>query len=230
VSTQARPSPAAPPLAREELFDAAFFQQLRSLALRLRKRRQLQRRGAQSSPATGQTREFKDYRHYTSGEDYRAIDWRLYARLDKLFLRLFEETQELHLHLLLDTSASMVAPHVEKRKQSLRFAVALAYLGLSSQQRVSLYSMADGVKAELPPLRGLAGVEQLIECLCQLRYTGVADLQKCFSDFHPSRRQPGIFFILSDFYGRELGSAAAALGTAASWPGEVHLVQIHHPA
>ncbi|WP_172683160.1 hypothetical protein [Verrucomicrobium spinosum] len=63
-------------LTREDLFDAHFLDRLRTLALRLRKRRQLMRRGMQSSPATGYTREFKDYRHYTPKEDFRAIDWR----------------------------------------------------------------------------------------------------------------------------------------------------------
>jgi hypothetical protein len=97
------------PLDRAELFDPGFLDRLRMLALRLRKRRQLLRRGSQSTPATGFTREFKDYRHYTPREDYRAIDWRLYARLDKLFVRLYEETQELNLHILVDTSTSMAA-------------------------------------------------------------------------------------------------------------------------
>ena len=76
-------------MAEEELFDAAFLDRLRMLAVRLRKRRQLMRRGNQSTPSTGYTREFKDYRHYTPKEDYRAIDWRLYARLDKLFVRIY---------------------------------------------------------------------------------------------------------------------------------------------
>jgi len=66
-------------LEREDLFDASFLDRLRVLALRLRKRRQLMRRGSQSTSATGFTREFKDYRHYTPREDYRAIDWRLCA-------------------------------------------------------------------------------------------------------------------------------------------------------
>ena len=122
-------------LEREDLFDASFLDRLRVLALRLRKRRQLMRRGSQSTPATGFTREFKDYRHYTPREDYRAIDWRLYARLEKLFVRLYEETQELNLHILLDTSTSMAQPFPEKRRQALRFAVALAYLALWAVER-----------------------------------------------------------------------------------------------
>jgi uncharacterized protein (DUF58 family) len=216
-------------LEKEDLFDAGFLDRLRMLALRLRKRRQLMRRGSQSSPATGFTREFKDYRHYTPREDYRAIDWRLYARLDKLFVRLYEETQELNLHVLLDTSTSMALPHQEKRRQALRFAVALAYLGLSGQQRVSLYSMSDAVKQELPPLRGQGNIEKIIQVARRLSFEGFTDLERCFSEFRPARQRFGVIFVISDFFGRDLDSASEAVTRAAAWPGEVHFLQIVHP-
>lgn len=216
-------------LNRDDLFDAAFLDRLRMLALRLRKRRQLMRRGAQSTTATGFTREFKDYRHYTRGEDYRGIDWRLYARLDKLFVRLYEETQELNLHILVDTSGSMAAPFAEKRKQALRFAVALAYLGLSGQQRVSLYSMSDGIKTELPPLRGQGNIEKIIQAVLRFSFGGLTDLVKGFEDFRPSRQRFGVIFVISDFYGRDVTTAVDAVSRAAGWPGESHFLQIMHP-
>lgn len=218
------------PLTRDQLFDAVFLDRLRLLALRLRKRRQLMRRGAQSTTATGFTREFKDYRHYAKGEDYRAIDWRLYARLDKLFVRLYEETQELHLHILVDTSGSMAYPFEDKRRQALRFAVALAYLGLSNQQRVSLYSMSDALKIELPPMRGQGSVEKIIQSVLSLSYQGLTDLEKCFDDFHPTRQRYGVIFVISDFYGRDVVTAAESVSRAAAWPGETHFLQIMHPA
>ncbi len=220
----------APTLDREDLFDAAFLDRLRLLALRLRKRRALLRRGSQSTPATGFTREFKDYRHYTSREDYRAIDWRLYARLDKLFVRLYEETQELNLHILIDTSSSMAQPFSEKRRQALRFAVALAYLGLSGQQRVSLYSMSDTVRQELPPLRGQGSIDKVITAVSRLNYNGVTDIERCFADFHPTRQRYGVIFVISDFFGPEISSASAGVAQAAVWPGETHFLQIMHPA
>lgn len=216
-------------LAREDLFEPAFLDRLRTLALRLRKRRQLMRRGSQATPATGFTREFKDYRHYTAKEDYRAIDWRLYARLDKLFVRLYEETQELNLHVLVDTSASMARPFPEKRRQALRFAVALAYLALSGQQRVSLYSMSDAVKQELPPLRGQGNIEKIIQGASHLNFDGFTDLTRCFETFRPSRQRYGVIFVISDFFGRDVNTAAEAVARAASWPGEVHFLQIVHP-
>lgn len=217
------------PLVREDLFDAAFLDRLRSLAVRLRKRRALTRRGSQSTPATGFTREFKDYRHYTPREDYRAIDWRLYARLDKLFVRLYEETQELNLHVLIDTSGSMSAPHDDKRKQALRFAVALAYLGLAAHQRVSLYSLGDTIHQELPPLRGQGNIEKIIQTATKLKFGGLTDLNHSFADFHPTRQRYGVIFVISDFFGHDVTSARESVKLAATWPGECHFLQILHP-
>jgi uncharacterized protein (DUF58 family) len=219
----------AEPLDRDELFDASFLDRLRSLAVRLRKRRALMRRGQQSTPATGFTREFKDYRHYTPREDYRAIDWRLYARLDKLFVRLYEETQELNLHVVIDTSSSMAEPFPDKRRQALRFAVALAYLGLAGQQRVSLYSISDSVHMELPPVRGQGNIEKVIQTACRLKFGGLTDIERAFAEFRPSRQRYGVIFVISDFFGRDVTNAQDAVARAAAWPGECHFLQILHP-
>jgi len=218
-----------PMITREDLFDAQFLDRLRTLALRLRKRRQLNRKGSQSTPATGHTREFKDYRHYTAKDDFRAIDWRLYARLEKLFVRLYEEVQELHVHIVVDTSASMAQPFTDKRRQALRFAVALAYLGLSGQHRVSIYSMSDSIRQELPPLRGQGNIDKIITAATKWDCSGFTDLEKCFTDFRPSRQRYGAIFVISDFFGREVGSAVEAVNRAAGWVGETHFVQVIHP-
>lgn len=217
------------PLNREELFDIKFLERMRALTLTLRKRRTLMRRGMQSTPATGFTREFKDYRHYTASDDFRAIDWLLYARLEKLFVRLYEEVQELHVHIVVDTSASMAYPYPEKLRQALRFAVALSYLGLAAHHRVSLYSMSETVRQELPPLHGQGNIEKIIQAVTRWECSGFTDLDKCFADFRPSRQRYGIIFVLSDFFGREPSAAAEAVRRAASWPGEAHFVQVNHP-
>src|SRR5215208_2474256 len=125
----------------EELFDPRFLGRLRALFFRLRKRRALRRKGVQTSPTAGFTREFKDRRHYTSGDDFRTIDWRVFARLERLFVRVFEEVQEFHVHVLIDCSGSMAEPYPEKRVAALRLAAALVFLGLASQHRVSLFSL-----------------------------------------------------------------------------------------
>ncbi len=217
------------PITREEIFDAQFLERLRTLVLRLRKRRALMRRGMQSTPATGHSREFKDYRRYTANDDFRAIDWRLYARLEKLFVRLYEDVQELHVHIVVDTSASMARPFGDKRRQALRFAVALAYLGLSGQHRVSLYSMNDTTRQDLAPLRGQGNVEKVISAVTRWNFEGFTDLEKSFTEFRPSRQRFGAIFVISDFFGRDVGTAVEAVNRAAGWPGEVHFVQIVHP-
>ncbi len=99
----------------EAIFDADFLQRLRVMFFKLRNRKQLRRIGAQQTPTAGFTREFKDHRQYTPGDDYRSIDWRLMARLEKLFIRVYEQVQEFHVHVVVDRSQSMVDPYPEKR-------------------------------------------------------------------------------------------------------------------
>ncbi|MEZ5433737.1 MAG: DUF58 domain-containing protein [Verrucomicrobiales bacterium] len=103
-------------------------------------------------PQPGSPGSSKDFRHYTPDDDYRSIDWRLYARLDRLYVRLYEEVQEFHVHILVDTAfpyrcfAHWLLPRPAARRG------AFAYLGLIGQHRVSLYRMADRIIG-LPPER-----------------------------------------------------------------------------
>lgn len=213
----------------DTLLDPAFLDRLRVLTLRLRKRRQLKRKGLQSTPATGFTREFKDFRHYTPQDDYRTIDWRLFARLGRLFIRLYEEVQEFHVHVLLDTSESMRTPYPEKERTAKQLAVALGAVGLLGQHRVTLSTMNEKVVTTLPPLKGQANLRRLAAHVAGLRFGGRTDLEKCFDDFRPSRQRYGIIFVISDFFGAKLEAAPRALARIGVWPGETHLVQVFHP-
>ncbi len=214
---------------QEDLFDADFLDRLRALFLRLRKRKQLRRKGHQSTPATGFTREFKDFRHYTPKDDYRSIDWRLYARLDRLFVRLYEEIQEFHVHIVVDTSGSMVEPFPEKRLTSLKLAVALGYMGLVGHHRVSLYSLGQRIADPLPPMKGQGSLQRVLDFARELKFGGLTDLNRSFQDFQPGRRRYGIIFVISDLYGRDVNEAREAIRHASAWPGEVHFIQIFHP-
>jgi uncharacterized protein (DUF58 family) len=213
----------------DEIFDAEFLDRLRALFLRLRKRRQLKKKGIQNTPASGFTREFKDFRHYTPRDDYRAIDWRLYARLDRLFIRLYEEIQEFHIHVVTDTSASMGEPFDEKRTTALKLTVALSYLGLIGQHRVSVYEMGDHVSDPLPPMKGQGNIQRVIDYARGLEFSGTTNLKKCFRDFQPSRQRYGIIFVISDLYGQGIEEAREAIRHASGWPGEVHFIQVFHP-
>lgn len=218
------------PLNTDELFDAGFLDRLRAQFIRLRKRRQLRRKGLQPTPSTGFTREFKDFRHYTPNDDYRAIDWQLYARMGKLFIRLFEEVQEFDVHVVIDTSASMSEVFPEKRSLALKLAVALSYLGLVSQHRVNIYSFGQTVKTEIAMLKGQGNITRVLQQLAGLPFGGLTDLEKCFRDFRPARQKFGVIFLISDFFGRDLNSAGNGLiRNASTWAGESHAIQLIHP-
>lgn len=212
-----------------ELFDPDFLERLRTLFFKLRKRRQMSRRGAQATPAAGFTREFKDHRHYTPGDDYRAIDWRLYARLEKPFIRVFEEVQEYHVHILIDRSQSMQEPWPEKRVVALRTAAALAYLALLNQHRVSIMSLADGIRREMQPLKGQGHVHDILKLFTSMEFGGATDLVGALKQFRPSRDRRGIVFLVSDMFGRTPELSTEALLQASSWPAETHVVHVMHP-
>ena len=213
----------------DELFDARFLGRLRSLFFKLRKRRQLQKRGGQSTPAAGFTREFKDHRHYTPGDDFRSIDWRLYARLEKPFIRIFEEIQEFHVHIVIDRSGSMLEPHPAKRIAALRVAVALAYLALLSQHRVSVLSLADHLRRETQPLKGQGHVHLLLKQMAALEFGGTTDLIGGLQQFRPSRDRRGLVFVISDLFGRSPEQSTEALLQATRWPAETHVIHVLHP-
>lgn len=212
-----------------ELFDAKFLGRLRTLFFKLRKRRQLQKQGSQSTPAAGFTREFKDHRRYSPGDDYRSIDWRLFARLEKPFVRVFEEVQEYHVHILVDRSRSMAAPYGEKRTTALQAAMALAYLALVSQHRVSVLTIGEGLRRETRPLKGQGHVRTLLDQFAALEFGGETDLVGGLHQFRPGRDRRGLVFLVSDLFGRAPEVATEALAKAAQWPAETHVIQVLHP-
>ena len=209
-----------------EIFDARFLGRLRALFFKLRKRRKLRKKGSQASPAAGFTREFKDHRHYSSGDDFRAIDWRLFARLERLFIRVFEEIQEFHVHILIDRSGSMSEPFAEKRVTALRLAAALTYLGLASEHRVSLHALAGGMERLMPPLKGQGSIHEVLRVLTALEFGGATDLVGALRQFQPTRDRRAIVFVLSDLLGQEPELSEQALRQATTWPAETHVIHI----
>jgi len=213
----------------EDLFDPEFLSRLRSMFFRLRKRRQLRNKGVQPTPAAGFTREFKDHRSYAAGDDLRTLDWHLYARLGQMFIRIFEEVQEFHVHILLDRSRSMVEPYGEKRLMALRLTVALAYLALVGEHRVSILTLAEDVHRQLPPLKGQGHIHAILRAASALEFSGTTDLVGSLRQFRPRRDRRGVVFILSDLFGRAPDQSAEAIRQACRWPAETHVIHLLHP-
>src|SRR5438045_8998356 len=103
-------------------------------------------KGERRSKARGQSVEFADYRNYVAGDDFRYLDWNLYGRLDRLFLKLYEEERELPVRVFLDASESMTFGTPRKFDFALQIASAVGYVALCGFDRVSVATFPD-----LPP-------------------------------------------------------------------------------
>src|SRR3989442_13258278 len=115
--------------------DAGTLQRLDSLVLVTRKAMATGRPGRRRSPLAGSSMEFADYRRYAPGDDFRRIDWRAYARLERLFLRVFEAEENLTITILGDWSDSMSYGLPTKTSLGMELAAALAYGALKGERK-----------------------------------------------------------------------------------------------
>lgn len=179
--------------------DKAFLNELQGLRLLARKVFRGQMRGDRRSRNKGQSVEFVDYRPYMKGDDLRRIDWNLYARLERHYIKLFEEEEDLRLYLLLDCSASMDFGRPNKFVSALRLAAALAYIVLSNLETVSVSVFAGGLHEITTPTRGKGKIHGLLRRLEGLEAAGDSQLAGAAAQFATKTRQSGIVCVISDF-------------------------------
>jgi uncharacterized protein (DUF58 family) len=165
--------------------------------------------GERRSKKKGQSVEFADYRVYVPGDDLRFIDWNLYARLEKLFLRLFVEEEDLALWVLLDVSASMGYGEPDKMLYAKQVAAALGYIGLVNYNRVSLATFRGGVAEQMANMRGRRPIRPMLEFLARQQAGGAGDLMAACQAFARSQRGKGVVVIISDLLDK--GDYARAL-------------------
>lgn len=122
----------------DRFFDEAFLRRLERLALIARHAASGQTQGERRSPKRGQSVEFSDFRPYVMGDDFRRIDWNAYARLERFFIKLFVEEEDLAVHFLVDTSRSMDWGEPNKLQYAVRVAGALGYIALAGLDRVTV--------------------------------------------------------------------------------------------
>src|SRR5437764_15141975 len=135
----------AAPTKNDLLLDPGFMARLDQLDLISRKLLAGKMKGERRSKRRGQSVEFADYRNYVVGDDLRFIDWNIYARLDRLFLKLFMEEEDLSLYVLVDVSKSTDYGNPHKAIYLKRVAAALGYIGLVNYNRVNIVAMAEGI-------------------------------------------------------------------------------------
>jgi uncharacterized protein (DUF58 family) len=183
------------------LFDEAFLRKLERLAILSRRAMAGQLQGERRSPKRGQSVEFADYRPYSAGDDFRRIDWNAYGRLERFFIKLFVEEEDLNVHLLVDTSASMDWGEPNKLWYAARSAAALGYISLAGLDRVTVTALGngrDGGPGYFPPRRGKAQAFALFSFLSALVGAGRADLGPRLKSYAAGATLPGPLLLFSD--------------------------------
>src|SRR6516165_11950865 len=136
------------------LFDSDFLKKLEYLSLVSRRVFRGQLLAQRRTMQLGSGIEFADHREYTPGDDFRYLDWNLYARHDELLLKRFQEEEDLHVYFLLDCSRSMAFGDPPKFDFARRVTAALAYIALADLDRIAVIAHAENVVADFPLTRG----------------------------------------------------------------------------
>lgn len=222
------PRPVSP--TADELFDAAFLQAVQRLRLVAARVPRGGRYAEQRSEAKGQGIEFRDFRPYTPGDDLRGVDWNIYRRLGRVFLRLFEEQEDLPVYLLPDLSMSgyvaegaMLRAHV-----GLRVALALGAVALGEHDAVGVLPIGEDVELAVRPTSGADRLHFLAERLAALEPGGGTDLAHSLERFGALGLRRGLAVVISDFF--DPAGLAGVLASAARLRHKLLFVHLWRPA
>jgi len=193
-----RNSAVATARAGHELLSTDFLTQLERLSLLSRRSFRGRVKGERRSPRKGISVEFSDYRPYGVGDDLRYVDWNVYARLDRLYLKLFVDEEDLCLHLLVDASASMGFGEPSKLDYGARLAGALGFVGLVGLERVGVGVVRDRMAEGFNPARGRSQAIPLMDFLGRLRAGGTTSLNDGLAAYALRSREAGLAVLVSD--------------------------------
>ncbi|MCB9913973.1 MAG: DUF58 domain-containing protein [Planctomycetes bacterium] len=184
----------------EDLFDADFLESLKHLKLVATRVPAGGRFAEQKSRDLGHGIEFRDYRPYSAGDDLRAVDWNIYRRLGRVFLRLFEEVEDLPLYLLPDVSRSAWLEQPPRVRAGLRACLALAAVSLGQHDTVGVFPFAEDLSVWVRPQSGKGRVMTYARRLAELEPGGATDLARSLRRLGGMRMRQGLCVIVSDFF------------------------------
>jgi uncharacterized protein (DUF58 family) len=216
---------------KSELLSPTLLARLERLELASRKIFRGQMKGERRSQRKGQSVEFADFRSYVAGDDLRLIDWNLYARLDHLFLKLFQEEEDLHLNVLIDATESMNFGTPTKLHVAKQIAAALGYVGLCRSDRVRVAAM--GVRGRnAPVMRGRSGLFRMLDYLDSIsgqqdKVPQPEDLTSSVKDFLVRGGNAGIVVVITDLMDK--GGYEAALRMLVGRRMDVFVVHLLSP-
>ncbi len=183
------------------LFDSEFLKKLEYLSLISKRVFRGSLLAQRRTMQMGSGIEFADHRQYYPGDDFRAIDWNLFARHNELLLKRFQEEEDLHVYFLLDCSQSMAFGAPPKFDFARQVAAALAYIALADLDRIGVTAFADDIVADFPLTRGKGRILALLKFLEGVEPRGVdTDLERVVTGFLHRAQRPGLVVVVSDLY------------------------------
>lgn len=188
----------------DALLSAKLLRQLEQFQLLAQRRAKSSARGERRSRSRGQSVEFADYRTYVAGDDFRYLDWNLYGRLERLFVKLYEEERELPVRIFLDASESMTFGQPRKFDFARQVAAAVGYVALCGFDRVSVIPFPDqpeqsAVCGALRSVRGRKSALEFFRNITQLSAAGGVNLNEALRRGALEARHAGVAVVLSDF-------------------------------
>jgi uncharacterized protein (DUF58 family) len=182
------------------LTDPEFIRKLEMLSLLSRRVLGGSIKADRKSQKKGSGTTFADYSEYNFGDDYRSIDWKIYARLENLVIKLFEMEEDLHIYVFLDLSKSMQ----EKLDYSKQLAAAISYIALNNMDRLTIYGLADSLRNVMNPSHGRNRIFPMLSALEQAECFGEdTNLEQCVRTFQARHKRPGLCVLISDFFIRD---------------------------
>jgi uncharacterized protein (DUF58 family) len=211
-------------LPEEPLLDREFLERLERLTIRWQQSFAGLVGGHNRSHFAGGGQEFLDHRHFHDGDDLRAVNWRAYMRLDKMFLKMFQIEPRVPVRMLLDTSASMAAGSGEKFLFARRLAAALCYVGLVRLDTIQLLPFSTKVREGKTAGGGRHRYRAIAEFLQSIKSEGVTDFLGVVRQFLNENPQRGLVIIVSDFL--DDSGCEKAIQYLADYGNELMLVQL----
>lgn len=185
--------PETPPLLSPDL-----LARLEKMELVSRKIFRGRMKGERRSPRKGQSVEFADFRNYVPGDDLRFVDWNTYARLERLFLKMFLEEEDLHFYALIDASRSMDFGQPTKLRYAAQLAAALGFIGLIRGDRVKIETLGQSARKPAPVFRGRRSLWRMLDHLETLPAGETVSLAEGVKSFCLRNSGKGIVVLISD--------------------------------
>jgi len=181
-------------------------------------------KGERRSKRKGQSVEFADFRSYVPGDDLRFLDWNLYARLDRLFVKMFLEEEDLHFYTLLDASRSMAFGDPTKLRYAKQLAAALGFVALIRSDRVKIETMGQPLGGTSPTFRGRRSARRMVDALEQIEPGESVSLAAGVKNFCLRNTGKGVVVVMTDLMDK--AGYEAALGRLASRQLDVYIIHI----